>query len=103
MVRKAVGIEHRRFHDLRHSYITRAAEAGVPLAVIQAQVGHMSIQMVEHYTHICHAAIHRAAAQIEENSADLLKGLGFPRDALPGNLMPRSNSDQKSGMCRTTV
>jgi integrase len=79
-VRKAVGIEHLRFHDLRHSYITRAAEAGVPLPVIQAQVGHMSVQMVEHYTHICQAAIHRAAAQIEEQSVDLLSKLGFSQD-----------------------
>jgi hypothetical protein len=38
--------------------ITRAAEAGVPLPVTQAQVGHMSVQMVEHYTHICQGAIH---------------------------------------------
>jgi integrase len=76
-LRKRVGIEHRRFHDLRHSYITRAAEAGVPLAVTQAQVGHMSTQMVEHYTHICHGAIHHAAKQIEKNSSDLLAQLGF--------------------------
>jgi homoserine dehydrogenase len=26
--------------------------------VTQAQVGHMSVQMVEHYTHICQGAIH---------------------------------------------
>ena len=45
--RKA-GIPHSRLHDLRHTYITRAAEAGVPLAVTQAQVGHMGVQMVEH-------------------------------------------------------
>jgi integrase len=76
-VRRKTGIEHRRFHDLRHSYITRAAEAGVPLPVTQAQVGHMSVQMVEHYTHICHAAIHTAAEQIEKHSADLLLKLGL--------------------------
>jgi integrase len=71
-LRKRVGIEHRRFHDLRHSYISMAAEAGVPLAVTQAQVGHMTVQMVEHYTHVCHGAIHHAAAQIEEYNAVLL-------------------------------
>lgn len=67
-----------------HSYITRAAEAGVPLPVIQAQVGHMSVQMVEHYTHICQAAIHRAAAQIEEHSVDLLSKLGFSQHSETG-------------------
>ena len=74
-LRRRVGIEHRRFHDLRHTYISRAAEAGVPLAVTQAQVGHMTVQMVEHYTHVCHGAIHHAVAQIEEYSADLLTDL----------------------------
>jgi len=78
--RRRAGISHRRFHDLRHTYITHAAEAGVPLAVTQAQVGHMSVQMVEHYTHICQAAIHRAAEQIEKNSTELLSELGLSID-----------------------
>jgi len=76
-LRNAVGISHRRFHDLRHTYITRAAEAGVPIAVAKAQVGHMSLQLLEHYTHICQAAIHQAAKRIEMNSQDLLCQLGL--------------------------
>ena len=35
------GFKHRHFHLLRHTYITRAAEAGVSLPITQAQVGHM--------------------------------------------------------------
>jgi integrase len=89
-LRKKVGIEGRRFHDLRHSYITRAAEAGVPLAVTQAQVGHMSVQMVQHYTHICHAAIHFAADQIEKQSHDLLLELGLA--------LERDRSDSPTGV-----
>jgi site-specific recombinase XerD len=53
--------------------VTRAAEAGVPLSVIQAQVGHLSPAMTDHYTHISVAAIHKAAKQIEENSQELLQ------------------------------
>ena len=79
-LRKRAGISHRRFHDLRHSYITRAAEAGVPLLVIQAQVGHLSTEMVAHYTHVCQEAIHHAAEQIEKNSSELLAQLGFSVD-----------------------
>lgn len=88
-LRNSLGIRHRRFHDLRHTYVTRAAEAGVPLAVTQAQVGHMSVQMVEHYTHICHAAIHHAARQIERNSADLLPSRVFSQSDQLG----RPNND----------
>ena len=76
-VRKAASITHRRFHDLRHTYITRAAEAGVPLQVIQAQVGHLSVAMVEHYTHICQPAIHAAVEQIQRKNPELLRQLGL--------------------------
>ncbi len=72
-LRKAAGLGAARFHDLRHTYITRAAEAGVPLPVIQAQVGHISAAMTAHYTHISQAAIHKAAKQIEANSQELLQ------------------------------
>jgi integrase len=76
-VREKAKIKHRRFHDLRHSYVTRCAEAGIPLPVVQAQVGHVGIAMVEHYTHVSQGAVHRAAQQLERDSSDLLKRLGL--------------------------
>jgi integrase len=75
--RKAVGIKHRHFHLLRHTYCTRAGEAGVPLAVTQSQVGHMSQALTAHYTHVSERAIHKAAQRIELHSADLMKHLGL--------------------------
>lgn len=77
--RKVVGISSRRFHDLRHSYVTRAAEAGVPVAVVQAQVGHLSAAMVAHYTHISEQALFEAARRIENQSMELLACLGLQR------------------------
>ena len=78
-VRTRAGIEHRRIHDLRHSYITRAAEAGVPLMVIQEQVGHMSEAMTRLYCHIAQATVHKAARLIEEQNPDLVSQLGLPQ------------------------
>jgi len=41
------------FHGLRHTYASRLAMKGVPLAVIAAQLGHADIRMVEkHYGHL---------------------------------------------------
>src|SRR5205823_2678054 len=77
-LRRKVRLEHRRFHDLRHSYITRAAEAGVAMMVIQAGVGHISDAMTAHYTHISERSQHLAALQIQGLSADLLRQLGLP-------------------------
>jgi integrase len=79
-VRKLAKIEHRRFHDLRHSYITRCAEAGVPLIVCMAQVGHMSAATSSVYTHISHQAIHKAALQLQHQSSDLLQQLCLTSD-----------------------
>jgi integrase len=41
------------FHALRHTYASRLAMRGVPLAVISAQLGHSDTRMVEtHYGHL---------------------------------------------------
>jgi integrase len=40
-----------RFHDLRHTFGTRAADAGVPLTAIARVMGHSSTQTTEGYAH----------------------------------------------------
>ncbi|HET9531102.1 MAG TPA: site-specific integrase [Blastocatellia bacterium] len=48
---KKAGIEDFRFHDLRHTFGTRLADAGVDVVTIAALMGHSSIQMAMRYTH----------------------------------------------------
>jgi integrase len=45
-----------RFHDLRHQAITELAEAGATDATMMALAGHMSREMLEHYSHVRMAA-----------------------------------------------
>jgi integrase len=45
-----------RFHDLRHTCITKLAEGQVSEQTLMAIAGHMSRAMVEHYSHIRMAA-----------------------------------------------
>ena len=45
-----------RFHDLRHQAITELAEGGAPDATIEALAGHLSREMMEHYSHVRMAA-----------------------------------------------
>lgn len=71
-VQEETDLEHRRFHDLRHTYISRAAEAGVPLPVLMAQVGHMSQRVLAIYTHVSGRALHDAAERIASASRDLI-------------------------------
>ena len=42
-------IPHRRFHDLRHSFVSRLLANGVPIAVAGQLVGHSTAQMTEMY------------------------------------------------------
>jgi integrase len=45
------------FHELRHTYASGLVNAGVPLAFVAAQLGHIDTSMVEkHYGHLCPTA-----------------------------------------------
>ena len=59
-VRTAAGLPWFRIHDLRHTAITRMAEAGVPMMVIMSLAGHISPRMTQHYTQIGEAAKRKA-------------------------------------------
>lgn len=48
----AAGLKGFRFHDLRHTAITELAEAGTPDATLKAIAGHLTTQMLEHYSHV---------------------------------------------------
>jgi len=48
------------FHSMHDSFISRAAELGVPVSVAMNQVGHMSDSMTRHYTHNAEQAQRRA-------------------------------------------
>ena len=41
----------RGYHSLRHTYVTALLEAGIPMDIVSALVGHATIQMTAHYTH----------------------------------------------------
>jgi integrase len=51
-VRAAAGLPWLRMYDLRHTAITRMAEAGTPIQVIMSYAGHMTLRMQQHYTTI---------------------------------------------------
>lgn len=62
-----------RFHDLRHTFRTQGAEAGVPLEVMMAQLGHMDRQTSLEYVHIQQHALQRAQELIEREQAEVLR------------------------------
>ena len=90
-IETSVKIEGRRtrtpeatFHSLRHTFVSLAANAGVPLPVVQSIVGHSSTAMTRHYYHENEDVLRQAVAAIpaigREGMSDEdfgMRGAGF--------------------------
>lgn len=66
-LREKAGLSALRFHDLRHHCITKLAESGVPDHVIVSIAGHVSKEMLEHYSHIRMEAKRQAVAMLDQS------------------------------------
>jgi hypothetical protein len=67
-LRLAAGLAHVRFHDGRHTALTRLAEKGVADWVIRAQFGHVSPAMMAVYSHVRRKALDEAAKALEPDA-----------------------------------
>lgn len=64
-----VGLEDRKFHDLRHTYATRLFELGESAKTVQELLGHSSISMtLDIYTHVLKETKESAAKKLDELS-----------------------------------
>lgn len=72
------------FHSLRHTFVSLCRQAGAPLAVVEAIVGHSNPAMTRHYSHTGDAEAIRAIAAlppiVEQGEHDALRQ---PRPAPP--------------------
>jgi integrase len=92
-LRKAAGLAHVRFHDGRHTALTRLAEKGQPDWVIQAQMGHFSPAMMRTYSHIRRKALDEAGAALEPTFK-----LVFPRHKPTS----RRRTNDATGLCHSS-
>ena len=70
---RLAGIENLWIHDLRHTFGTRAADAGAPLAAIRDVMGHGSIRMTERYAHATDEGKRRAVEAAGQKRAVIVK------------------------------
>lgn len=71
------GLPWVRFHDLRHTAITKAREQGVDIAIVKSLAGHVNARMTEYYTHIGTNVRRDAVNLIAEAYKPLLELLGM--------------------------
>jgi len=66
---RLAGLENLRIHDLRHSYASQLASAGLSLPIIGALLGHTQAQTTARYTHLqddpLRAATEKVGAAVE--------------------------------------
>jgi site-specific recombinase XerD len=78
------GLEHIRFHDLRHTYASWLVQAGAPLKAVQDLLGHTTLAMTQRYAHL--------GADHLRSAVDLISATGPKND-------PRENvTDIKKGL-----
>lgn len=65
-VRKATELEDVRLHDLRHTFASRAVDAGLSLIVISKLLGHRHISTTQRYAHLAFADALAASNKIAE-------------------------------------
>jgi integrase len=59
------------FHSLRHTFVSLSREAGAPLATVEAIVGHHSVAMTQHYSHVSELAAKNAVALLPSVTGDV--------------------------------
>lgn len=83
---RTAGIVDLHFHDLRHTFGTRAADAGVPINAIAAVMGHADIHTTMRYSHATDEGKRRAVEAIHQ-AAESRSQIG-PKDQLA--LVPKA-------------
>ncbi len=79
------GLKGLRLHDRRHHFVTLLAESNTPVEAAKSIVGHMSVEMLHHYTHIRDRAKREAVDNIM--SANVVQSEQF--EAALKNALPR--------------
>ncbi|MDE0695904.1 MAG: site-specific integrase [Boseongicola sp.] len=71
-IRREIGIEDVRLHDLRHSYASQCVIEGVPLPVVSKLLGHRNSAMTLRYVHAADRDVEAAAERVGARISELM-------------------------------
>ena len=75
-LQRRAGVRGRGLHQLRHTFITRALEAGAPIGAVAKAVGHTTVHITEIYGHISDRSARSAAVLAGDEMHRLDFGVG---------------------------
>jgi integrase len=90
-IRKAAGLEHYRFHDLRHFFGSKLANIGTAPLIVKKLLGHRNLTTTERYLHAADEGMINAINQL----ADAIP-TGTPKQEQPDNIRHISDAIKKS-------
>jgi integrase len=73
-IRKQAGLEDVRLHDLRHTFASVGAGAGLSLPMIGKLLGHTQAQTTARYAHLAADPIKQAASMVADTIAGAMRG-----------------------------
>jgi integrase len=85
LVKRAAGLHGLRIHDLRHTYASHGAAAGMGLTIVGRLLGHADVKTTNRYSHFDADPIRRAADAV---AASLAAAMNEPSAAGDSNVMP---------------
>ena len=91
-IRDKAGLEDLRLHDLRHSFASVGAGAGLSLPVIGALLGHAQPATTARYAHLASGPLQQAADLVGQHLADALEG-GVHKEG--GEVVPLGRRGQR--------
>ncbi|MFI5342132.1 MAG: tyrosine-type recombinase/integrase [Candidatus Methylomirabilales bacterium] len=68
-------LEDVTFHTLRHTFVSRLVQAGVPLRMVQVLARHSNIEVTERYAHLADSHTRDAVERLTEYEAEARKAL----------------------------
>lgn len=71
---KRAHVQGLRFHDLRHTFATYAAESGASNLELATAMGHQTLQMLQRYTHMNATTTHRLSSAVHNKILESADG-----------------------------
>lgn len=66
------GVKNFRWHDLRHTFGSRLAQAGVPILTIKELMGHSQITVTMRYAHLAPSNLQTAVTVLDEPPTEMM-------------------------------